>query len=100
MGDPRRRGRTELQAAVGVGRPRLARTASGLLVALSPLSGAAGGGMQAVSTPMPAARAGLLPEYRIFYDALKDYGEWTLIEPYGYVFRPNVSFIGWSPYQY
>jgi len=54
-----------------------------------------------VGTPtvtMPAARAGLLPEYRIFYDALQDYGDWVLIEPYGYLFRPRVAFHDWRPY--
>lgn len=70
-----------------------------LLLALSSVS-CATGGMTPVSNPMPAARAGLLPQYRIFYDALADYGEWTLIEPLGYVFHPNVSAIGWSPYAY
>jgi hypothetical protein len=29
------------------------------------------------------------PEYRVFYDALVDYGDWILIEPYGWVFRPR-----------
>jgi hypothetical protein len=48
---------------------------------------------------MPAARAGLRPEYRIFYDALSDYGDWVLIEPYGYLFRPSGELIGWRPYQ-
>lgn len=47
---------------------------------------------------MPAARAGLLPVYRIFYDALQDYGDWILIEPYGYLFRPRVTFPDWRPY--
>ncbi len=49
--------------------------------------------------PMPAARASLAPEYRMFYDALQDYGDWTLIEPYGYVFRPFNNVIGWRPYE-
>jgi hypothetical protein len=48
---------------------------------------------------MPAARAGLLPEYRIFYDALQGYGDWVLIEPYGYLFRPRTTFLDWHPYQ-
>lgn len=48
---------------------------------------------------MPAARAGLRPEYRIFYDALSDYGDWVLIEPYGYLFRPSGELLGWRPYQ-
>ena len=47
---------------------------------------------------MPAARAALMPEYRVFYDALQDYGDWTLIEPYGYVFRPRVAPSEWRPY--
>ena len=61
----------------------------------------------AVSTPgiepvrsMPAARAGLRPEYRIFYDTLGDYGQWLLIEPLGYVFRPQLDFNDWQPYSY
>ena len=56
-----------------------------------------------VGTPstrsMPAARAALLPEHRIFYDALVDYGDWILIEPYGYLFRPSVDFHTWRPYE-
>jgi hypothetical protein len=48
---------------------------------------------------MPAARASLRPEYRLFYDALVDYGDWVLIEPYGYTFRPRVAVDLWDPYQ-
>ena len=48
---------------------------------------------------MPAARAGLRPEYRLFYDALADYGEWVLIEPYGWLFRPSISYPTWRPYE-
>lgn len=51
-------------------------------------------------TSMPAARAALRPELRIFYDALQDYGDWMLIEPYGYVFRPSISIAEWQPYSY
>ncbi len=47
---------------------------------------------------MPAARASMRPEHRIFYDSLADYGEWVLIEPYGYVFRPRLEFHDWRPY--
>ncbi len=47
---------------------------------------------------MPAERQGLAPQYRFFYDALVDYGDWVLIEPYGYVFRPDVNFVAWRPY--
>ncbi|MFN8587251.1 MAG: DUF6600 domain-containing protein [Candidatus Eisenbacteria bacterium] len=48
---------------------------------------------------MPAPRLGLRPEYRVFYDALVDEGDWTLIEPYGWCFRPAVNFVAWRPYQ-
>jgi hypothetical protein len=69
------------------------------LVALTQLS-CATVGLTPMQEPMPAARAGLLPEYRIFYDALQDYGDWTLIEPFGFVFRPYVDIENWRPYQY
>ena len=48
----------------------------------------------------PAARIALRPEYRVFYDALQDYGDWTLIEPYGFVFRPRVDPLNWRPFEY
>jgi len=70
-----------------------------LLVLAIALGGCAVAGFQAETPTMPAAKAGLPPEFRIFYDALEDYGDWTLIEPYGYVFRPRVSFVAWQPYQ-
>jgi hypothetical protein len=57
-------------------------------------------GLTPLQDSMPAARAGLSPEYRLFYDALEDYGDWTLIEPVGYVFRPYGNAAGWRPYQY
>jgi hypothetical protein len=47
----------------------------------------------------PPARAALQSEVRFFYDALIDYGDWVLIEPPGYVFRPRNNVIGWQPYQ-
>jgi hypothetical protein len=47
---------------------------------------------------MPAARAALKPEHRLFYDALNDYGDWVLISPYGYVFRPRATLDTWRPY--
>jgi hypothetical protein len=68
-----------------------------LTFALAQLSCAAAG-LTPVKTTMPVARAGLAPEYRVFYDALEGYGDWTLIEPYGYVFRPDVNFVAWRPY--
>lgn len=46
-----------------------------------------------------AARMGLASAYRGFYDALEGEGEWVLIEPYGWVFRPRVNFDSWRPYQ-
>jgi hypothetical protein len=63
------------------------------------IAGCAATGFQSESPSMPAAKLGLQPEYRIFYDALEEYGDWVLIEPYGYVFRPRVSFVAWRPYQ-
>jgi hypothetical protein len=45
-----------------------------------------------------AARVGLPPMYRAFYDALEGEGDWVLIEPYGWVFRPAVNFDAWRPY--
>ena len=50
------------------------------------------------ASPMPSARAALRPEYRVFYDAVAEYGDWKLIEPFGYVFRPRVNFDAWQPY--
>lgn len=58
----------------------------------------AAGNLTPLPESMPAARAALRPEHRIFYDTLQDYGEWVLIEPYGYVFRPRVNFDIWRPY--
>lgn len=69
-----------------------------LLAALQ-LSCAAGVGLTPLRESEPAARAGLRPEYRLFYDALGDYGDWILIEPYGYVFRPVVNPLVFRPYQ-
>jgi hypothetical protein len=68
------------------------------LLALSQLSCAAVG-LTPMAETMPSARAGLQPEYRLFYDALQDYGDWTLIEPFGYVFRPYGNIESWRPYE-
>lgn len=46
----------------------------------------------------PIARMSLRPEFRVFHDALVDYGNWVLIEPAGFVFRPKVNFESWRPY--
>jgi hypothetical protein len=77
---------------------RLLRPAAAALLALA-LAGCAAGGLQPVPTDMPSERAQLPPEHRVFYDALEDYGDWVLIEPAGYVFRPRDRFIGWRPYE-
>jgi hypothetical protein len=71
--------------------------AAGVLLALLQLS-CATTGMTPDPVSMPAARAGLRPQYRVFYDELVDYGDWILIEPYGFVFRPRTRFNSWSPY--
>ena len=88
-------------------RSRVARrVASALALALllasasiGALGGCAASGFVADPNPMPAARATLRPEYRLFYDALTDYGDWKLVEPYGYAFRPRVAVDLWDPYQ-
>lgn len=71
-----------------------------LATAASSLSCAVTGGESGPYAPrsMPAARAALPPVYRVFYDELAEYGDWVLIEPYGFVFRPRVSFVSWRPY--
>jgi hypothetical protein len=63
------------------------------------LAGCAVNEPAAITPPAPpAARIALRPEYRVFYDALSDYGDWVLIEPWGYLFRPRVDFGVWRPY--
>jgi hypothetical protein len=75
---------------------RRIRLLAALALAAAVTSCAAGG---YVTTPsMPAARSALRPEYRLFYDALIDYGDWVLIEPYGFLFRPRVDFATFRPY--
>ena len=76
-------------------RPLLLRSLTALLL-LSQLSCATG--LTPLPQSMPAARAALRPEYRLFYDSLTDYGSWTLIEPFGYVFRPRFELTQWRPY--
>ena len=68
------------------------------LAALTQLSCAAAG-LQPLPRSQPAERIGLLPEYRVFYDALQGTGDWVFIQPFGYVFRPDVNFITWRPYE-
>jgi hypothetical protein len=67
-------------------------------LALLQLACAGGSNLTPIHDTMPAARAAMRPEHRLFYDAMKDDGDWTLIEPYGYVFRPSVNFVAWRPY--
>jgi len=71
-------------------------------IACMPLSCAVGGGegeSEPAAVAQPAARLGLPPAYRVFYDELADEGDWVLIEPYGYCFRPHVNFVAWRPYE-
>ena len=76
------------------------------LLACSSLSCAVPGGEVATQGPndsgvyhprTSAARVGLPPAYRPFYDELESYGDWTLIGPYGWVFRPSVNFVAVRP---
>ena len=46
-----------------------------------------------------AARFGLAPPLRPLYDALEGEGDWVLVEPQGWVFRPRVNTVAWRPYQ-
>ncbi len=84
---------------------RLLLCASVLLLAMVAVSCAVSDGQgqygsSAYSAPPPApARVGLPVEYRVFYDELADEGDWVLIEPYGWCFRPRVNFVAWRPYQ-
>lgn len=45
-----------------------------------------------------AARLGLPAPLRPFHDELEPYGDWILIEPQGWVFRPRVNSVAWRPY--
>lgn len=50
--------------------------------------------------PLPSpARIGLPRIYRPFVDALEASGDWVLIEPYGWLFRPRVNTVAWRPYR-
>lgn len=79
-------------------RALLGPAAALLIAACGALSCATTGGTPSPPS-QPAARLGLRPEYRLFYDALIDYGDWVLIEPYGYLFRPRVDPVSWEPYE-
>lgn len=48
---------------------------------------------------MSAAKLGLPAPLRVFYDELEPHGDWVLVEPLGWVFRPRVNTVAWRPYQ-
>src|SRR5262245_64721755 len=48
---------------------------------------------------MPASKLGLAPQLRPFHDELLEWGDWILVEPLGWVFRPRVNTVAWRPYQ-
>jgi hypothetical protein len=62
-----------------------------------------GGMREDGTTPPPssltAAELGLPPALRPFHDELEPYGDWILVEPQGWVFRPRVNSVAWRPYQ-
>ncbi len=78
-----------------------------LLISLLAASGCAvGGGVGELDSPpapasphLSAARMGLAPALRPFHDELEPYGDWVLVEPQGWVFRPRVNTVAWRPYQ-
>jgi hypothetical protein len=76
---------------------RLARFAT--VLALAATLGCAAGGLTPIGSNQPVARQSLTPEFRVFYDALSDYGDWILIEPHGFVFRPRVAWNQWQPFE-
>ena len=61
--------------------------------------GESGAPAPSTQTSVPAARAGLAPALRPLYDALEGEGDWVLVEPQGWVFRPRVNSVAWRPYQ-
>jgi hypothetical protein len=94
--------------------PNNIKSRNGLLLALAALaffsaSCAVEGGSSATGLPTsngvpaassaPAARLGLAPALRPLYDALEGEGDWVLVEPQGWVFRPRVNTVAWRPYQ-
>src|SRR5690349_7633387 len=73
-----------------------------MLAVISASCAVQGGPGEAGSPPansQPAARMGLAPEVRPLYDALEGEGDWVLVEPQGWVFRPRVNTVAWRPYQ-
>jgi hypothetical protein len=82
-----------------IARPRRRFVLAAQALVLASLLGCASTGLTPVDSNQPVARQALFPEYRVFYDALIDYGDWVLIEPYGFVFRPRVAWNQWQPFQ-
>src|SRR5262249_23022003 len=78
----------------GRGRARPACAARG-----GPGAGEAPGMGNEAPPKTAAAGVGLAPPLRPFYDALEEYGDWVLVEPPGWVFRPRVNSVAWRPYQ-
>ncbi|MEO5618886.1 MAG: DUF6600 domain-containing protein, partial [Candidatus Eisenbacteria bacterium] len=76
---------------------RLTRLAAASALAAS--LGCAAGNLTPIASNQPIARQSLVPEFRVFYDALTDYGDWILIEPHGFVFRPRVAWNQWQPFE-
>ncbi len=77
-----------------------------LLLALAVPGCAVNGGTLPDDLPAPpparsmeASRMGLQPALRPFHDELREYGDWVLVEPRGWVFRPRVNTVAWRPYQ-
>lgn len=52
-----------------------------------------------VPPSISAAELGLPPALRPFHDELEPHGDWILVEPQGWVFRPRVNTVAWRPYQ-
>jgi hypothetical protein len=85
--------------------PAVLRPVVPALLAFALVSCAVSGGTDSASSPPPLTdsydspvRANMRPEHRVFFDMLEGLGDWTLVEPYGYVFRPNVNIVAWRPY--
>lgn len=57
------------------------------------------GGAPAAPPSMPAGKIGLAPQLRVFFDELEPHGDWILVEPHGWVFRPRVNTVAWRPYR-
>ncbi len=83
------------------------RSAAAALLLAAALGGCAVPDEQGAFTPSSAAppsaaspaRIGLPRAYRGFVDVLEDQGDWVLIEPFGWVFRPDVNTLTWRPYR-